>query len=464
MADIITTLHPENDTNTNLYPNIKNENITKYSLTKDRLEESAYKILSYIAEESVYNELSKSYEGNTKFLGYAGSGGLTSNNSFVTYYFVATKDFRLYCDLSDLGDYGNYYSICTYSGYPIDATTFLNRYRLSENNLPTENSKVSISANNIVAITIQNRDINSDFIILQDMVTEYDLKLKNGVLLNETQLNQIRNDKSFLEKEANNINVFLKVKNNNYVKLTFNHYINNNINEDTWRLYGFTLLDNSFNNLWSSNTNIEWEGVIKEHGTSDFIGGYHGDENYYNMLLFIDGNKINENDVLTKTYFNNIKIIVNSYLNRCNTPNDNVINRTKVIELYDNTMIITNRWVFLQDLHIEAFYPNMMSLLYSNTNEGVKMGMYNDYYQVQDLSDTTISGDHSPYEKSEYATIASMWDDRLFSTIEINNNYAHKLYIDTYQSTQRKVYAIWNGSTQFYENDDLTTSASYTFE
>lgn len=37
MADIITTLHPENDANTNLYPNIKNENIPNGSIDMSKL-------------------------------------------------------------------------------------------------------------------------------------------------------------------------------------------------------------------------------------------------------------------------------------------------------------------------------------------------------------------------------------------------------------------------------------------
>lgn len=50
MSDIITTLHPENDANTNLYPNIKKENIPNGSVDEDKLSESVNEILNGIDE------------------------------------------------------------------------------------------------------------------------------------------------------------------------------------------------------------------------------------------------------------------------------------------------------------------------------------------------------------------------------------------------------------------------------
>lgn len=48
MSNIITTLHPENDGNTNLYPNIKKENIPNKSVNRSRLDDDVNEILDGI--------------------------------------------------------------------------------------------------------------------------------------------------------------------------------------------------------------------------------------------------------------------------------------------------------------------------------------------------------------------------------------------------------------------------------
>ena len=46
MADIITTLHPENDAETNLYPNIKYENIPNGSIDMSKLSDDVKSLFS----------------------------------------------------------------------------------------------------------------------------------------------------------------------------------------------------------------------------------------------------------------------------------------------------------------------------------------------------------------------------------------------------------------------------------
>ena len=50
MTDIITTLHPENDENTNLYPNIKKENIPNKVIDRDKLDDGVNNLLDSINE------------------------------------------------------------------------------------------------------------------------------------------------------------------------------------------------------------------------------------------------------------------------------------------------------------------------------------------------------------------------------------------------------------------------------
>ena len=50
MADIITTLHPENDAETNLYPNIKKENVPDGAIDRSKLGNDVNNLLNNIGE------------------------------------------------------------------------------------------------------------------------------------------------------------------------------------------------------------------------------------------------------------------------------------------------------------------------------------------------------------------------------------------------------------------------------
>ena len=45
MAEIITNLHPDGDENTNLYPNIKKENIPSKSISTDKLDDNVLSLI-----------------------------------------------------------------------------------------------------------------------------------------------------------------------------------------------------------------------------------------------------------------------------------------------------------------------------------------------------------------------------------------------------------------------------------
>ena len=87
MADIITTLHPENDENTNLYPNIKKENIPNEAVDRTKLSDEVNNLLNSI------NELHPSgTDISTTILAFTTNKGVyvaTDNNKW--YYWNGTQ-------------------------------------------------------------------------------------------------------------------------------------------------------------------------------------------------------------------------------------------------------------------------------------------------------------------------------------------------------------------------------------
>ena len=87
MSDIITTLHPENDENINLYPNIKKENIPNESIDRSKLNDAVNSLLDSI------NELHPSgVDTSTNILAFTTNKGIyIGSNDGHWYYWNGTQ-------------------------------------------------------------------------------------------------------------------------------------------------------------------------------------------------------------------------------------------------------------------------------------------------------------------------------------------------------------------------------------
>lgn len=68
MAEIITTLHPENDSNTNLYPNIKKENIPNKSIDTNKLDDNVLSLIGSLKPSGT--------DTSTNILAYTSNKGI----------------------------------------------------------------------------------------------------------------------------------------------------------------------------------------------------------------------------------------------------------------------------------------------------------------------------------------------------------------------------------------------------
>ncbi len=142
---------------------------------------------------------------------------------------------------------------------------------------------------------------------------------------------------------------FYKEGNRMYITLgkatyTLENYIKESINVSVWRL----------TDLWVGETEIfktsDIEGPLKEVGTADFIGGYHGDELMQNVIVLADGNVVDmTSETIDKTTFNRLTVFVESMLNRCDTPSTDVVKRYKVLDFENGKLTIRNTYNILVD-------------------------------------------------------------------------------------------------------------------
>lgn len=217
---------------------------------------------------------------------------VASSSTYDTYAFIAEKDMSIYTLNVD----ANYFSIChgvhfskkeivseTETRYNCDSAV---RVRKSEGNLPTESSKLVISAGDAVVFSItkgmaatiygypMEKRVNESF--KQAVKTQKDMYL--------CYIEEPGDDQS-----TERIEVY-QPSNVGYVKYVICHSVQTLVNVDCWRMGYAIACTDDFTERYPITTKGEWECAIHLKDRDDFSGGItHGDEIMTHSAFFIDG-------------------------------------------------------------------------------------------------------------------------------------------------------------------------------
>lgn len=298
MADILTTLHPDNDAETNLYPNIKKDNIPSEAIDRNKLDESINELLDNIGElhpsgvDTSTNILAKTSDDGIwvgsdtgKWYYWNGSqyviGGdyivnivnsvshtnsqLEDNNGNVLYPDITLSNVTLYNQLDDLHSYSGLHSTISTSG---------NIFTVTSNNdggtprlVLRMNTGLSSAHKYYYSITVKPTSILPTKIAIQTMFTYSTIKqITTGIEL---------------DKEIIINGVY--TSNNNDVNISILSEYTSSINA-VFEVYDVHLID-----ITNISLNIEWIYKITENNDKysvfDFI-------NYFTNLdkqnLFIN--------------------------------------------------------------------------------------------------------------------------------------------------------------------------------
>ena len=110
------------------------------------------------------------------------------------------------------------------------------------------------------------------------------------------------------------------------------------INLSTWRWLGMSVDEQTLFH------GADCEGVVLEQGASDHIGGFHGDETYTDIQIFVDGELIDETAVITERICQQIVLLVTSDVYSCINPTTKLFRRIKKLDWKDNTLNVYNTW------------------------------------------------------------------------------------------------------------------------
>lgn len=181
---------------------------------------------------------------------------------------------------------------------------------------------------------------------------------------NYDTININKNRPIIFKKTANVFDIYIPShKSTNYLHYDYRLITNVPANANLWKVYTMDIVDKSLTVIKSTFVDMEWEGVLKETGASDFIGGYHGDENLVSLNVMVDGKELD----LTQTHITlfakkEVKIVNKSILSSFFNSATDAFSRIKISTWNHDNYIVSNIWesLILQELTIS--YVTMMSL------------------------------------------------------------------------------------------------------
>ena len=256
---------------------------------------------------------------------------------------------------------------------------------------------------------------------------------------NDRFLNIERSLKGYIKHDINGITIEMGKAVYNIV-----HVINNNINLNTWRLYQGDIINGSnILNMW---TNSDAEGVIRLVGEDDYIGGFHGDENYQAAYAFLDGNLINLSNQFTRRKFDTFVLFVESNVYHADN-NTIAFKRYKKLTFHNGEVIISNCWIAQDNLTIQQA-PLMLFQCYINdSNSETAFTNYNINSDYALYSTADPSAYPSRSANGTKATFITKYGNIEIEVLQIDPTFASDYLCDVqtnFITTQNRLKVYFN--------------------
>jgi hypothetical protein len=128
---------------------------------------------------------------------------------------------------------------------------------------------------------------------------------------------------------------------------------------------GIAIANPDLSDSFLLNKSNEWEGAIKEVGTKDFLGGYHGDEYMTKLTVMVDGIELDMSKNYELAACNKVEITVESYINRCES-DEKVFERVRVNTWTEEGLEIRNKYTATADIKIQRPATAMLAIAIDN--------------------------------------------------------------------------------------------------
>lgn len=224
-----------------------------------------------------------------------------------------------------------------------------------------------------------------------------------------------------------------------FIRYEYRHHVDESINLDTWRLGNIHLCDSSLDIVDTISTaGADNEGVLRIVGEDDYIGGVHGDEQYTDFYMFIDGEEYTM-DTVGNMSCEEIRFIVKSNIMHCDT-SDVCMEKVKQTTFDNSGVHVNNRWKLLEDLSIYHVRAVLLSVNKTCVSKYYDSNVYIIPEVVpdsgggrsnSDMTDTYYMGAISAHvwcgerggDKSMYSASIADFGDRLKSYFDCYKDY-----------------------------------------
>jgi hypothetical protein len=320
-----------------------------------------------------------------KMVGGTNDDGSYKYPNYTTYTGIVTKDTTLW-----FSNYPTYTSIAVYPSGVVDTdetnATGAVRYRVSDNNLPLEDTPLSVPSGYAIAVTVT---IGTDFSLwglAQSSAEEEGVDFTETIeSIIDTKLNSLKNGKIAVKytngSSYQRITVYHAANGDYCIGQIFERVPNVDKNSDVWHLkYAYLCNSKTLEQVNASPNasnyfdgqiinNGEWENAIREPNMDDFMGGtLHGDEIITAVHFFLDGKSLDmaSNFLL---YGDELKVIGITELYRVNDNMVKVVDRSCVWTFKNGEIMVNQTHKFTVDTTLDASYTMMFPInkLYSET-------------------------------------------------------------------------------------------------
>jgi len=274
-----------------------------------------------------------------------GAGEYVEQELFKSYEMTVDADRNIY-----FKDTQQYVCLAVYNG-EVGSENYIDRYR--EDTLPTETNPYRLVKGQTIVISITYSEPLKFYC---DNISGAE-SFKEDILFNSKDKMILKNE---ITSAYHKVTCFF-TNGAHLIGIDLWKYKNASINADVWAMGGVYKYDNGFNVIDTIILPVEWDCAIKEVGASDFMGGkMHGDENFVEFNIFVDGKTFDTNVVTDTIYCDKVELVQLSILNRCDTPNDNLLNHVKHIVIEQDSIFCEQSFKALQDFVVELGYTGML--------------------------------------------------------------------------------------------------------
>ena len=367
---------------------------------------------------------------SNKSVTYISVNNLTT---YDTYYKIVEKETELWFD----NPTSPYVSLCVGDSFTSEETQSDGtlrlycsnsvRYRKSDDNLPTENNKVTVHAGGIFVVTLTAG--------YDDIIYGINHEIIRKTFAREAAVSGV----------PDALNVAISTDTVEITSANYSVVFKKITTEQGYQWNIKSLSKPNGDNVLPSSTDII--GVIKFDGENNFMGGVHGNESNIDFTLWAEGSQI-----VTSGYYKNVRVWMNSHLYSVNDPTANVVDRYVMFLFDENGWKCRNTFKILSNATVNVSYA---SGLFGFSLSDVNFASCN-------LGPIPLTLGSRMYEKPEFRQVFINFTSGL--SVTLRSSTSKKGFL-TYRETtsSAKAYFVDVENQAFTAGDYITGESEYIF-